>query len=557
MQLQTEQPVDRTVVTTSVSAQRNAYITAILVFMIFSALFLSFRSKQYTAVDGALRCLEVYHRQALFFHGNNHLLYPANIFIWSRALNIIGWKATNPFEFLSISQAMNCTAAAGSLAILYLLTWFATSSAGISWCVTLALGFARAFFLHATNAAEPMVGLFFSLCGVLIVVTSLRRGRVTTLFFGGVFFALAMGTYQSMVLMAPLAGLLCLGWPQPTASGRSHVAAAMLRSTVLVAGTVVGLCVIYGMAYSYQGARTPSQMTQMFFAIGGGPEVYAGFGISKLVNSPVGLVGDILPALPDDYGGLRLLFQTGPLWEKARFFLSMILVFGIGGWVVSAGLKNPGGLSRAQVLLLLACATTLAITAWPLLYWGPVYDKLWLQPLALIVFMMGVVYAIQRQTLQRERMLRIALVVFILVEATTNLVWLVRDHTQETEGLKEAAVVAGLVGPKDAIVVDFDPISSLYDSIWGMRGNVMVLPGVIPGVASQWMAQATEKTRENRGSIYFLGVLDQSESTWDAFLGKRVGIPYHSFDHYRQNAQIIESLPYRKSNVTLRRMTTE
>jgi len=50
MQLQTEQPVDRTVFATSVSAQRNAYIAAILVFLIFSALFLSFRSKQYTAV---------------------------------------------------------------------------------------------------------------------------------------------------------------------------------------------------------------------------------------------------------------------------------------------------------------------------------------------------------------------------------------------------------------------------------------------------------------------------------------------------------------------------
>lgn len=557
MPLQTEQNVEQTVLARAKKAPRNAYISTILVFLIFLALFLSFRSKQYTAVDGALRCLQVYHQQTLSFHGNNHLLYPANILFWSRALNFIGLKASNTFEYLSISQAMNCTAAAASLAILYLLTWLATSSAAVSWCVVSALGFARAFLLHATNSAEPMVGLFFSFCALLIVVVSLRRGRITTLFVGGLFFALAMATYQSMVLIAPLAGLLCLGWPQPTVSGRNSVALAVLRGTVLVAGTAVGLCVIYGTAYWYQGARSPSQMTQMFFAIGGGPEVYGGFAISKVVNAPVGLVGEILPALPDDYGGLRLLYRTGTLWEKARFILSLILVLGICGLTVSAGIKNARGLSRARVLLLLACVTTLAITAWPLIYWGPVYDKLWLQPLALIVFVTGVIYAIQRQTLQRGSLLRVALAAFVVLEVATNLTGLVRDHTHETEGLKEASIVARDVGPKDAVVVDFDPISSLYVTIWGMDRNAIVLPAVTPEDASHWMTEAAAKTHEDRGNMYFLGILDQSESTWDAFLGKRMGIPYHSLDRYRQNAKIIETFSYRKSTITLRRMTAD
>lgn len=535
---------------------QNAYISAILVFLIFSTLFLSFRSKQYTAVDGAVRCVEVYYRQGLFFQGNNHLLYPANILLWSRALDFIGLKAANAFEFLSISQAMNGTAAAGSLAILYLLTWFATSSLGISWCVVFGLGFARAFLLHATNSAEPMVGLFFSFCAVLIVVLSLRRGWITTLFLGGLFFALAMATYQSMVLIAPLAGLLCLGWPHRTATARDVVVRAVVRATVLVAGTAVGLIVIYGIAYWYQGARTTGQMGNMFFAIGGGPEVYAGFSISKLVNTPVGLVSNILPALPDDYSGLRSLFKTGTLWEKGRFLLSLIVVFGIGGWAAYSGVKNLGGIFRAQALILLACVATLAIITWPLVYWGPVYDKLWLQPLALIVFLVGMLYAIARQKLQRAP-LRIALCVFLLLEVTTNLVGLVRDHTHETEGLKEASIVAGHVGQKDAVIVDFDPISSLYYAIWGARENAIVFPAATPEYASQWMAQATAKTRQTHGNLYLLGILDQSESAWEAFLGKHVGIPYHDFDRFRQNAQIVETLPFRKSTITLRRMHAE
>jgi len=552
MQLQAEDNAKYTAPSRVKNGSRDGYINAVLVFLIFLVLFLSFRSKQYTAVDGALRCLQVFHQQTLSFHGNNHLLYPANILFWSRALNFIGLKASNTFEFLSISQAMNCTAAAASLAILYFLTWLATSSAGVSWCVVSALGFARAFLLHATNSAEPMVGLFFSFCALLIVVVSLRRGRITTLFFGGLFFALAMATYQSMVLMAPLAGLLCLAWPQPTVSGRKSVALAVLRGTVLVAGTAVGLCVIYGTAYWYQGARSPSQMTQMFFAIGGGPEVYGGFAISKLVNAPVGLVGEILPALPDDYGGLRLLYRTGTLWEKARFLLSLILVLGIIGLTVFAGIKSARGLSRARVLLLLACLTTLAFTAWPLIYWGPVYDKLWLQPLALIVFVTGVIYAMQRQAL-----LRVALAAFVVLEVAANLSWLVRDHTHETEGLKQASIVARDVGPKDAVVVDFDPISSLYVTIWGGDRNAIVLPAMFPQEASRWMTEAAAKTRADRGNLYFLGILDQSESTWDAFLGNRMGIPYHSLDRYRQNAKIIETFSYRKSTITLRRITAE
>jgi hypothetical protein len=557
MQIPVEQDFAPTVFAAAKSAQRNAYISALLVFLVFSMLFLSFRSKQYTAVDGAVRCLGVYHQQALFFHENNHLLYPANIFFWSRALNIIGVKASNALEFLSISQAMNCTAAAGCLALLYIFTWLATSSLAISWCAVLALGFARAFLAHATNSAEPIVGLFHSFLALLIVILSLRRGRIAPLFLGGLFFALAMATYQSMVLIAPLAGLLCLGWPHRTASGRNSTALAILRATVVTAGTIVGVAAIYGAAYWYQGARTASQMIRMFLVIGGHQEVYGGFRISSFVNAPVGFVGNILPAIPESYAAFRSFVKTGTLWDKARLSLSAILVYGICGLVLSGVFRNARSFSRATLLLVLACIATLAITAWPLLYGGPLYDKFWLQPLSLTIFAMGVLYAVQSQTPQRGPMLRLALAVFLLVEMTTNLVWLVRDHTHDTEGLKEAAAVARHVGPKDAIVIDFDPISSLYFALWGTRENVIVLPAATAEYASQWMAQAAIKTRENQGNVYFLGILDQSEPTWDAFLGNRVGIRYHDFDRYRQNAQIVEIVSDGKSRITLRRMTAE
>src|SRR5204862_145020 len=164
---------------------------------------------------------------------------------------------------------------AGSLALLYILTWLATSSTGISWCAVLALGLSRAFLAHATNSAEPMVGLFFSFLALLIVVASLRRGRTATIFLGGLCFATAMAT------------------------------------------SVVS--------------------------------------------------------------------------RNVRFF------------------------SRAHVLFLSASVMSLLIIAWPLMYGGPLYDKFWLQPLALLVFMIAVLCDIEREGFQRGLLLRTAIAVLIVL----------------------------------------------------------------------------------------------------------------------------------------------
>jgi len=88
------------------------------------------RSHVYTDVDGAVRCLEVFHRQELFFHANNHLLYPVDVFAWHRLLSLFGVKATSPFEYLALTQIMNAVAAAGCAAVLYRLALLAMGSPG-------------------------------------------------------------------------------------------------------------------------------------------------------------------------------------------------------------------------------------------------------------------------------------------------------------------------------------------------------------------------------------------------------------------------------------------
>ena len=207
--------------------------------------------------------------------------------------------------------------------------------------------------------------------------------------------------------------------------------------------------------------------------------------------------------------------------------------------------------------MMLAAGAVLALVAWPLVYWGSLYDKLWLQPLALIVFLLAVCFAVQRENSGSGWLLEIVATIFLIVEASTNMVGLVRDHFTETQGIQQASQVAATIRPQDAVVVDFDDISSLYYALWGMRGNALVLPASTPADAASWMKTALENCRHSGGSLYFLGILDQSETLWNQFLAKRVGISYESFAEYRARAQVVETFHLRNNVLTLRRLKVD
>src|SRR6266849_10513849 len=116
-----------------------------LVFVMFAGFFLALRSCDIGAVDGAVRCLEVFRRGRIFFHENNHLLYPANVLVWTRFLSHFGIKAGTPEEFYVIAQSMNCVAAAACLAMLFYLSLSLFSSLRLALSVVLGFGFSKAF----------------------------------------------------------------------------------------------------------------------------------------------------------------------------------------------------------------------------------------------------------------------------------------------------------------------------------------------------------------------------------------------------------------------------
>jgi hypothetical protein len=108
-------------------------------------------------------------------------------------LSLAGFKATNPFDFLSLTQGMNAFAAACAFA------------------------FSKAFLLHATSTAEPMVGLFWSIASIAVVVSGLATSSQLRLVIGGALLFLAMATYESIVLIGPAELLLICCWEDHSA----------------------------------------------------------------------------------------------------------------------------------------------------------------------------------------------------------------------------------------------------------------------------------------------------------------------------------------------------
>src|SRR5260370_8487663 len=98
---------------------------------------------------------------------------------------------------------MNCFAAAASVTMVFCLTKLATRSTRVALCVGAGLGFSKAFLLHATNSAEPMVGVFWSFLAICLAALSFKTQHKWPIIASGFLFVLAMSTYQSTIFLAP------------------------------------------------------------------------------------------------------------------------------------------------------------------------------------------------------------------------------------------------------------------------------------------------------------------------------------------------------------------
>jgi hypothetical protein len=529
------------------------FLPAIIIFVGSAAAFISLRTTHYLAVDGALRALGVYYNPHPFVHGNNHLLYPIDVFVWTWLLHLLGISAANPFEFMSIAQAMNALAGAGCLAILYLLCSGITWDPLLSLCVVAGYGLSRAFLLHATNSAEPMVGLFWSFTAVGAASLSLILDKNWPSFAAGFLLLLAMATYQSMVLIGPAILILFSLWPSPRVDNRFTV--CWPRIVVFLSGCASGLSVIYAVIYYRAGTHSILQMMARFSRLEG-EHVYGGLRAANIANLPIGLLGNLLPLLPSDYAGLHTLLS-----HQGRPWLPVVLagLLAIFAWLIYGTArigKEWNVLNDRKRVVLLCCVATIAADILPLVFWDSLYDKLWLQPLAALFLASGVVLSVP---VPRGGIfhLKAAGGAILTLVAVSNLVTAAYGHLSQTPYLQEAQQVHRIVHPGDLIVADWDAVSLLYGSFFSPGVNILSLPVVAgeDGVRTiKRVNNMVSATFRADAQVYFLGVLDTPEPVWTAFLGQRCGLPYDSFNDYRRCARAIEGFNYNGSQITLRKL---
>ena len=135
----------------------------------------------------------------------------------------------------------------------------------------------------------------------------------------------------------------------------------------------------------------------------------------------------------------------------------------------------------------------------------------------------------------------------------SNTFWALPSHYQENIALKAAAEVSQTVKPADLVINYWDDTSLLYGALWSK--HICNFPGLAEAKGGKmaldelptWIAD----THQRGGEVYFLCILDESESDWAKLLGIR-GVPYHTFDLYRQKSHAVLNFKYNGVEKSLR-----
>ena len=514
------------------------------VFAVFSCLFAALRSRDIFAVDGAHRCLQVWHRQGIFLDGTNHMLYPVNVFMWTRLGSALGFKVSGPLQFFSMVELMNCLAGAACLAVLCLLMYLTVPSWTKAVLVTVGYGFSKAFIEQATNANQPLVGVLWSVLGLLFASLAFKSKSNWLIVVSALLFSLAMANYESTIFLAPAA--IFLIW-----RSRSAAKPKLLAIGGFAVSGIIGSALIFGLAFRYSGITDPIAMLRQLRVVEG-ERAYTGQGLMHLLNVPVGMVRNIFPVFRV-YTGLRNL-AAGP---KGILVLALLLLAAFYGFFIFCATqvwKQRSTLSESLRTAFLAAGIGFVSTTIPLLLYDPHYDKLWLQPLGCAAFLFYLALDVIRKTSRPYFLIVKASAILLFVGVLTNSVWTIRGHSSPTLGMEQAQDIAAKLSPRDFVVGGWDDLALMYSDLWAPAGQYMdffMEAGSYGRGATSHVGEAALRARKEGGHFYFIGVVDVSKDTWDSYLGSRCGIPFSDFDSYRSHAKAVASYRIGSSEISL------
>lgn len=523
---------------------KNFFIPLIIFFAAFLFYF-NFPSNQYAAVDGNLRCLSCMGAAGLQLHGNNHMLYPVNVVLWSRLVSALFFiKPQDPFAFIRMVEYMNSFFAAIAISVFFLVLKKATSSLKISILGACALAGSNSFMVNAVNSSEPMAGFTTSAISVIFTCAWLTSNRIFLGFAGALLLSLSAAIYQSMFLIAP--SLAVLVYLYSIENGKNIAVKKVFQYIFFISISYLAIYLLSHWLIAQD--RSIADIIKKMCAFNTF-EIWGRISLAKFIAAPFAVINGVI-YLDNMRDGIRAFFSEQPLnytvLTAVMLYAAAILFFILLAYILFKVFKKA---ERKKRIYLTVSIVGFIFTISAPIYWSLTYTKLLMQPTAFLI----VITALAVSEAHRLPLKQVATIFrsFLLITLTLMFFWntknvLLKMHLQPAN-LKDAKELTELLGEESLIVLDWDSeMASLYSEFYKKPGQHIfcISQEMIRLKRNKALFSKELKTKiasfKNSGRrVWFLGVLEKSRSAWSYFLEERLGIAYELFDEYRKSSRLV------------------
>lgn len=519
----------------------------LIIILFFALLYNIFNSNSYTVADGNMRCVEVFNAGKPYLHGNNHMLYPVNIYYFNKFLERFGIKSEDGFKYFRHSEIMNAVAGALSLGIVYLILSALTGSSLYSILGVLCLGFTKTFLECATNPNEAMVGFFFNVLSIWFFYLSISRNKIIYSCLSGAFLSYAIATYSAM---SSGAAVILVYIYKIFLDKDNRVYYVKLTFFYLVS-LFAGIVIIYGISYNVflhitnfrEGLK---QFLRPYYIEEGRKTVWGTLYLKNFILIFYAFIQAIFQ-LP--YYELREAF----LGEHKNYGVALVLVVPImltaGTWImlsdaslrlIKAGRKYAG--TTIFLIIFLAGAVS-----YPL-YIQANHSKLWSQPIAVFVVLATWVFATSfRIDIYRNnaRRIKIFLSIFFIIMMAWNISnVLIPNHAGEKDLVTLASNFDDLIEKNSLVFIEWDRVGPIFGIFFKGQRDTVSVPTLVMTMLKhrvvEYIDSEIEKAKGNNRQVYFIGLLNKPKYKWNLFFGK-MGISYESFQKYRDRTKLVAS----------------
>jgi hypothetical protein len=432
--------------------------------------------------------LEVYrsHYDELVVH--NHFLFGATMrtaFALQRELGIRG-------DAIVAMQAVNSLCAAIAAALFFLLGLRLGLPRWVSLGVTLGLCLSPVYLLAATNITEVALALPFFI-GTLLLLTDRQFSGWTPL-AAGVLAGLAAIYYA-------IAGSLVLGIAVALIVTRFPFRSAVKPLLLFISSAGVVFGGIWVTVLVASGYHTLDRLLSAIFQF---PQqgTFIKFKLGSLFATLVGLTQGFLPVLPDDFVGLRSLYQQTP-WSAVYVGAAALFVCAFLATIFFVLFKR--GVLRN--LLPLSCVLAFLLVEAACVKWDTYYQKLHLFAVVLC-WVIVLVALTRRQPLDVRWPVR----VFVLLVSASGL-WVLKKNVEPSQMRTNAQQLQAIVGNGELITTWSGDVMHML--LYANAGNVVSLPELAFGrhldsqEAQEDLARIIEQATAQGKSVYFYGLFDE------------------------------------------------